>query len=60
MGSTMSQTADLELSIHRQDQQSYAVDFRYTDSDPDNQTDVRLGAKQQALITFDFAALNNG
>ena len=57
-GPTMRQTADLELSIHRQDQQSYAVDFRYTDSDPDNQTDVRLGAKQQALVTIDFPALD--
>ena len=55
----MRQTADLELSIHRQDGQSYAVDFRYTDSDPDNQTDVRLSAKQQALVTFDFATLND-
>lgn len=54
----MSQTADLELSIHRQDQQqSYAVDFRYTDNDPDNQTDVRLGARQQALVTIDIPAL---
>src|SRR6185369_12518028 len=54
----MNQTADLELSIHRQDGQSYAVDFRYTDSAPDNQIDVRLGAKQQVLITIDFPTLH--
>jgi hypothetical protein len=54
----MSQTADLELSIHRQDQQSYRVDFRYTDSDPNSQSEVRLGAKQQVLVTFDLPKLN--
>ncbi len=50
----MSQISDLELSIHHQGQQSYAVDFRYTDSDPSNQSDVRLGANQQVMVTFDL------
>ena len=36
-------TAGLELNIHRQDQESYTVDVRYTDSDLNSQTDVRLG-----------------
>jgi hypothetical protein len=40
-GAIMSETAELELSIHRQDGLSYTVDFRYTDSDPDNQ--ISLG-----------------
>jgi hypothetical protein len=49
--------ADIELTIHRQDQQNYAVDFRYTDSDPDNQTEVRLAAGQAAFASFDFNQL---
>ncbi len=53
----MNQVADLELNIRRQEQQAYAVDFRYTDSDADNQSDVRLGARQQVLLNFDFSKL---
>ncbi len=36
----------------------YAVDFRFSDSDPDNQVDIRLGSRQQALVSFDFKKLN--
>jgi hypothetical protein len=50
--------ADIELTIHRHDQQNYAVDFRYSDSDPYSQSEVRLGAGQAAYATFDFAALD--
>lgn len=53
----MNECADIELTIHRQDQQNYAVDFRFTDSDPDNQTEVRLGAGQAAFAVFDFEKL---
>lgn len=49
--------SDIELTIHRQDQQKYTVDFRYSDSDPDNQTEVRLGAGQEVFATFDFDQL---
>jgi len=52
----MNQSADLELTIHRQDQQ-YAVDFRYSDSDPAQQTEVRLGAGQAAYASFDLPKL---
>ncbi len=54
----MKPTCDLELNITRHDQRTYAVDFRYTDSDPDNQADVRLGTRQQALAAFDLDALH--
>jgi hypothetical protein len=54
----MAQTADLELIIHRKDQESYTVDFRYTDSDQDNQADVRLGSRQQAIAQFNFQQLS--
>jgi hypothetical protein len=51
------ETADLELSIHRYDENAYSVDFRFTDSDPANQADVGLGAGEQALAVFDFSRL---
>lgn len=52
----MSPSADIELTLYRQDQQ-YAVDFRYSDSDPAQQTEVRLGAGQAAYASFDFPKL---
>ncbi len=48
--------ADLELTIHQADQQ-YAVDFRFSDSDPLSQSEVRLGAGQAAYASFDFEKL---
>ncbi|HAE59183.1 MAG TPA: hypothetical protein DCG54_06675 [Anaerolineae bacterium] len=54
----MGTTADIELTIHRHDLQGYAVDFRYSDSDPQSQAEVRLGAGQAAYAVFDFSALD--
>ncbi|MCG2784989.1 MAG: CHAT domain-containing protein [Anaerolineae bacterium] len=54
----MGTTADIELTIHRHDLQGYAVDFRYSDSDPQSQSEVRLGAGQAASAVFDFSALD--
>lgn len=53
----MNPSADIELTIHRQDQQ-YAVDFRYSDSDPMSQTEVRLGAGQTAYASFNLSQLD--
>jgi hypothetical protein len=53
----MTQVADLELSIHRQEQNIYIVDFRYNDGDAASQADVRLGARDQAYVSFDFNRL---
>jgi hypothetical protein len=53
----MGATADIELTIHRYDLQVYAVDFRYSDSDPHSQSEVRLGAGQEAHAVFDFDQL---
>lgn len=50
--------ADIELTIHRHDQQNYAVDFRYSDNDPYSQSEVRLGAGQAAYAAFDFESLD--
>jgi hypothetical protein len=53
----MNPCADIEITLHRQDQQNYAVDFRFSDSDPNNQTEVRLAAGQAALARFDLEQL---
>jgi len=53
----MVQIAELELSIHRQDQNAYTVSFRFSDGDPTNQVDVGLGAREQRLVTFNFQQL---
>jgi hypothetical protein len=50
-------SADLELNIHRYDEQSYTVDFQFAHSDPQNQADVRLGAGDMAFAAFDLAQL---
>jgi hypothetical protein len=55
----MTQIADLELSIHRQEQNAYAVDFRFSDGDAASQAEVRLGAREEALVSFDFQQLND-
>lgn len=54
----MSQVADLELTVRRQEQHTYAVDFRYTDNSVDNQSDVRLGAKHQVLINLELTSFD--
>lgn len=53
----MNISADIELTILRQDQQTYAVDFRFSDSDPQSQSEVRLGAGQAAHAIFDAEKL---
>jgi hypothetical protein len=53
----MNATADIELTIHRHELQGYAVDFHYSDNDPYNQSEVRLGADQAAYALFDFNVL---
>lgn len=51
----MKSYADLEISLHRFDAQSYAVEFRY--SQPDSDADTRLGGAEPALARFDLEAL---
>ena len=53
----MSNSADIELTILRNDLQGYLVDFRYSDGDPFSQTEVRLDAGQSAQAVFDLAEL---
>jgi hypothetical protein len=55
----MTHIADLELSLHRQEQDAYAVDFRFSDGDTASQTEVRLGAREAALAAFDFHQLRD-
>ncbi|HSF83852.1 MAG TPA: CHAT domain-containing protein [Anaerolineales bacterium] len=52
----MNEYADLEISLHRHDASSYAVEFRF--SQPDSDADVRLGVGKPALVQFDIDALN--
>ncbi len=52
----MNEYADLEISLHRHDTSSYAVEFRF--SLPDSDADVRLGVGKPALAQFDLETLN--
>ena len=52
----MNEYADLEISLHRHDASSYAVEFRF--SQPESDADIRLGVGQPALAQFDLEALN--
>ncbi|UCH61130.1 MAG: CHAT domain-containing protein [Anaerolineales bacterium] len=52
----MNEYADLEISLHRHDASSYAVEFRF--SLPDSDADIRLGVGKPALAQFDLEALN--
>jgi hypothetical protein len=54
----MTPTADLELSLHRQEQNAYTVDFRFSDGDAASQAEVRLGAREAALVSFDLNQLS--
>jgi len=47
--------ADLEISLHRHDANSYAVEFRF--SQPDSDADIRLGVGKPATVQFDLEAL---
>ena len=48
-------SADLVLGIHRHDQESYTVEFRF--SLPDSDAEVRLGQGQPILTQFDLAKI---
>jgi hypothetical protein len=52
----MTETADLEIGLHRRETGSYTVEFRY--SQPDSDADIRLAPDQPAQATFDLDALN--
>lgn len=54
----MTDSADLELSLHRHDQLTYEVEFRFMDSDPQSQAEVRLGAGQKIHASLDFDKLD--
>ena len=54
----MTHVADLEISIHRQEQNTYAVDFRYSEGDSASQAVVGLGPRDEALATLDLARLD--
>lgn len=51
----MGDSADLELSLHRRDSESYVVEFRFTE--PGSDTDQRLSQDAPALVRFDFDRL---
>jgi hypothetical protein len=51
----MKPSADLEISLHRHDAESYMVEFRY--SQPDSDADIRLGQGEPALVRLDLDAL---
>lgn len=49
--------ADLEISLHRHDAESYLVEFRF--SQPDSDADIRLGQGEPALVRLDLKALQD-
>jgi len=53
----MNEYADLEISLHRHDASSYAVEFRF--NLPDSDADIRLGVGKPALAQFDLDALSS-
>ncbi len=53
----MTEYADLEIGLHRRDAGSYAVEFRF--SQPNSETDIRLGNDQAAQVVFDLDALKD-
>lgn len=53
----MTDYADLEIGLHRRDAVSYAVEFRF--SQPNSETDIRLGNDQSAQVAFDLDVLND-
>jgi len=52
----MDACADLELSLHRLDINTYQVDFRF--SQPNSEADIRLRADQPATASFDLEQLS--
>ena len=53
----MKDYADLEISLHHHDGDSYAIEFRYTQ--PKSDADIRLGQGAATLARFDFDALHS-
>jgi hypothetical protein len=51
----MTEYADLEISLHRHDPASYALEFRF--NLPESDADMRLGFDKPCLAQFDLAAL---
>jgi len=51
----MKQYADLELGLHRIEENNYAAVLRY--SQPDSDADIRLGLKDTISVQFDQSAL---
>jgi hypothetical protein len=51
----MSEYADLEIGLHRRDEGSYAVEFRF--SPPGSEAVVSIGHAHQAQVSFDLEAL---
>jgi len=49
--------ADLEIGLHRRNAGSYLIEFRY--SQPNSETDIRLGQGTDLDITLDLDALRN-
>lgn len=53
----MTDYADLEIGLHRRDGESYAIDFRF--SQPNSETDVRLGQGRLSALPADLNGLGN-
>jgi hypothetical protein len=53
----MNEYAELEISLHRHDANSYAVDFRY--NQPESDADIRLSQGRLSLAEFDFNKLRS-
>jgi hypothetical protein len=51
----MSDYADLEIGLHRQDEGSYAVEFRF--SPPNSDVVVSVGQAHQSQVAFDLGQL---
>ncbi len=51
----MNEYADLEIGLHRREEGSYAVEFRF--SPPDSEAVVSIGQFRQSQVTFDLAEL---
>jgi hypothetical protein len=53
----MKPSADLEISLHRHDAESYLVEFRF--SQPDSDADIRLSQGEPALVRLDLKVLQD-
>lgn len=48
----MTEYADLEIGLHRRNEGSYVVEFRY--SQPNSEADVRFDLHQPTLVAIDL------